>query len=216
MGDQRTPEEPGRRTEYEDRELPAPLPHLQDAVYIKNRAGQFLYANLGMARILNAHQPEDLLGRTEADFYPPGIAEALQAEDHELMCSGKALLGRQEKRIDGDGRELLVAITKLPFRDEEGKVVGLVGIARDANREVHPEERLGRPAEFESVGRLAGGIAHDFNNLLTAISGHLQLALMDLKKDRSPVVRLEQALKTVENAAVLSQQLLAVSRKTGH
>ncbi len=75
------------------------------------------------------------------------------------------------------------------------------------------EGQLWQLQKMESIGRLAGGVAHDFNNLLTAISGNIQLALMDTEKGRRPGSRLEQALKAADTASSLTQQLLAFSRK---
>ena len=75
------------------------------------------------------------------------------------------------------------------------------------------EEELRHSQKMEAVGRLAGGVAHDFNNLLTAIIGYA-----DLINERNPpdqVIRqhAELILKAGEQAASLTRQLLAFSRK---
>lgn len=77
----------------------------------------------------------------------------------------------------------------------------------------HSEEALRQSQKMEAVGRLAGGIAHDFNNLLTAIIGYAEL--INLRKSRDSVIGQHADLirKAGEQAATLTRQLLAFSRK---
>lgn len=75
------------------------------------------------------------------------------------------------------------------------------------------EEDLRHSQKMEAVGRLAGGVAHDFNNLLTAIIGYADL--INARAPEDPVVRQHADLihKAGEQAASLTKQLLAFSRK---
>jgi nitrogen-specific signal transduction histidine kinase/ActR/RegA family two-component response regulator len=75
------------------------------------------------------------------------------------------------------------------------------------------DERLTRSEKFESIGRLAGGIAHDFNNLLTAILGYTDLLLSERSESDPDRADLEEIQKAGRRAAVLTQQLLAFSRR---
>ena len=75
------------------------------------------------------------------------------------------------------------------------------------------EHELRHSQKMEAVGRLAGGVAHDFNNLLTAIIGYAELIIKRAQRD--PLTRQNGALirKAGEQAASLTRQLLAFSRK---
>ena len=75
------------------------------------------------------------------------------------------------------------------------------------------EDELRHSQKMEAVGRLAGGIAHDFNNLLTAIIGYAELLSSRAVDD--PHTRQQAGLirKAGEQAAMLTRQLLAFSRK---
>lgn len=75
------------------------------------------------------------------------------------------------------------------------------------------ENQLIQAQKMESIGRLAGGIAHDFNNLLTGISGHIELALLDLNPADPLYATLAEVSKATESASYLTRQLLAFSRK---
>ena len=75
------------------------------------------------------------------------------------------------------------------------------------------KSQLFQAQKMESIGRLAGGVAHDFNNLLTAISGNTELALMEPELKPDVTANLEVVVKAAANAADLTKQLLAFSRK---
>ena len=67
---------------------------------------------------------------------------------------------------------------------------------------------------MEALGQLAGGIAHDFNNLLTAISGYLQLLLIDAPRDTQMHQDLMQINAAVDRGTALTRQLRFFTRQT--
>ncbi|MDQ6808671.1 MAG: ATP-binding protein, partial [Verrucomicrobiota bacterium] len=75
------------------------------------------------------------------------------------------------------------------------------------------EEALQHSQKMEAVGRLAGGVAHDFNNLLTAIIGYAELISMRPKVNPIAKQNADLIRKAGEQAAMLTRQLLAFSRK---
>ncbi|MEI9977227.1 MAG: response regulator [Ignavibacteriota bacterium] len=95
---------------------------------------------------------------------------------------------------------------------EDGDV-RLVGVMQDVTEYQHLEEQFQTAQKLESVGRLAGGVAHDFNNLLTVINGYTGLLLRKAGEDTTTRTGLEEIRKAGEKAAMLTQQLLAFSRK---
>ncbi len=84
-------------------------------------------------------------------------------------------------------------------------------VAEKALRE--SEEMLRHSQKMEAVGRLAGGVAHDFNNLLTAIIGYADLLRQRFSEVKSVVYAAELIHQAGEQAAGLTRQLLAFSRK---
>ena len=75
------------------------------------------------------------------------------------------------------------------------------------------EEELRHSQKMEAVGRLAGGVAHDFNNLLTAIIGYAELISARDGGDSTSKQHADLIRKAGEQAATLTRQLLAFSRK---
>ncbi|NTU78528.1 MAG: response regulator [Chloroflexales bacterium] len=75
------------------------------------------------------------------------------------------------------------------------------------------KEQLRQAQKLESIGRLTGGIAHDFNNMLTVIRGYSDLMHATMASDDPHRADLEQIRRAAEQAASLTHQLLAFSRK---
>lgn len=120
---------------------------------------------------------------------------------HKLCCSLEtgdiALLGRMAGRRDEWG---MLANQIIAFRRTQEKLEAA-------------EEQLRHSQKLEAVGRLAGGVAHDFNNLLTAILGYSQLLERKLQRDPTALEQIRLVFRAGEQAAGLTRQLLAFSRK---
>src|ERR1700691_1073626 len=89
----------------------------------------------------------------------------------------------------------------------------LLGITRDVTEMQQLEAQFRQAQKMEAVGRLAGGVAHDFNNILGIIMGYSDIALGEIGAD-SPASRyVSEAKNAAKRGALLTQQLLAFSRK---
>lgn len=110
-------------------------------VYAKDAEGRMLAANRGTAELIGK-QPDAFLGRTDAEFLEDKEqAAAIMANDRRIMASGEA--EQLEEPVDGpDGTPLVWLSTKAPFRDADGKVIGLVGASIDITERKRAEERL--------------------------------------------------------------------------
>jgi signal transduction histidine kinase/CheY-like chemotaxis protein len=112
--------------------------------------------------------------------------------------------------LESENPEGLLPLAKKPH--EFGRLAALILKFRATEQTLHhAEEQLRHSQKLEAVGRLAGGVAHDFNNLLTAIIGYSELI-----EKRAAGTTQEQAQlirKAGEQAAALTRQLLAFSRK---
>jgi len=101
----------------------------------------------------------------------------------------------------------------VPLRDEDGKLTGVIEVARDVTDHRKLEEQLRQSQKMEAVGQLAGGVAHDFNNILTAVIGYGNILMMKMAADDPLRSNVEQILSAAEKAARLTHSLLAYSRK---
>ena len=149
----------------------------------------------------------------------PDHRALVEARLRQVASEGGSLTG-ELRIVPRDGEERWVASRGDVVRDDQGRVVRLVGAAMDvteqhaaAEEKAKIENRLQETQKLESLGILAGGVAHDFNNLLTGILGNTSLARMDLPEDSPVQANLEAIEKTSRRAAELCKQMLAYSGK---
>src|SRR5207245_5287928 len=107
------------------------IDNMPDYVYVKDAAGRYVLGNVVHVRLLGAMHADAVMGKTVFDFYPSELAAQNCADDGAVLTSGQALLNREEPFVDRSGRRRWHATTKVPLRDSQGNIVGLVGIGRD-------------------------------------------------------------------------------------
>src|SRR5918999_31213 len=115
---------------------------LPEQVYVKDTEGHYLLNNLAHVRALGAASPEELAGKSYFCFYPEELAERYRADERELTRSGRPLIDKEEPSVDGEGNERRHSTTKVPLRDGNGEIVGLVGTTRDVTERKAAEEAL--------------------------------------------------------------------------
>ena len=104
---------------------------LPDRVYVKDVESRFTIKNAYDARQMGAASSEETVGKTDFDYYPLELAEQYFADDQAVLRSGQPLVNQEERIISADGTEGWILTSKVPLRDEQGIVIGLVGIGRD-------------------------------------------------------------------------------------
>ena len=132
--------------ENERKILRALIDNIPDFMYVKDAESRFLVANAHLARVVGAETPEELVGKTDFDFFPKNLADTFYEDDQGVMWSGQPLHNREEKTVDSEGNERHVLTTKVPLRDHTGQVVGIAGVGRDISERKTMEDAL-REAE---------------------------------------------------------------------
>ena len=87
-------------------------------------------------------------------------------------------------------------------------------LASEMSGHKETERALRQAQKMEAIARLAGGVAHDFNNLLTSILGFGALVQRQLPEDHMAYEDVKEIIEAGERARDLTQQLLALGRRT--
>jgi PAS domain S-box-containing protein len=142
---------------------------LPDYIYAKDTQSRFLMANRTVAQAMGAASADELIGKTDFEFYPREMAERFSADERAVLLSGRALLNRDEPGRAPDGSPASILTSKVPFRDSSGEIVGIVGVGRDITERKRVDEalhkiesRFRRLAESNMIGVTIGDTSGRF------------------------------------------------------
>jgi two-component system, cell cycle sensor histidine kinase and response regulator CckA len=209
------------RTQESEEWLSTTLMSISDAVIATDKDG----------RIVSMNRVAESLVRpqTEAIGQPlPEIIRIVGKEKHtplfglvEKIIHEGVIVGASDNTflVSKDGSEIPIEYSGAPIRNPHGDILGIILIFRDitprrtAEEALHQsQEELRQAQKMEAIGKLAGGVAHDFNNYLTVIMGYSSL-LLQSQSDGMHRGHAEAIVKAGEGATLVTQQLLAFSRK---
>ena len=122
------------------------IDNLPGYIYIKDRQSRFTLCNAANAAIVGAESEDEIIGKTDHDFFDQKQADEWFAEEQEIMITGKPLTARQGYS-DNNGIPVWSSVTKVPLRDGNGNITGLVGINTDITRSKNIEHDLQKARE---------------------------------------------------------------------
>ena len=120
------------------------MENLPEAIYCKDAQGRYLVDNASHRRILGAESEEQVRGKTIRDFFPAEQAERYAADDESILRGGQLVQNHEEILPDSEGRPRYHAFTKVPLRDSNGQINGLVCIGRDVTAQREAQRQLAR------------------------------------------------------------------------
>ncbi len=154
--------------------LQALLDNIPDTIYFKDKQCRFTRVNKAQANVLGINDPAEAIGRTDHDFFDEAHANNSFADEQKLMLTGVPVVSKQEHIQTVNGWKWFSA-SKVPLKDENDEISGMVGISRDITVYKQMETNL-REKEAELLksnqgkDKLFSVIAHDlrspFNSFL--------------------------------------------------
>lgn len=123
-----------------ERQKKALLDNILDLAWLKDVSGRFIAVNEPFGRACG-FKPEDLAGKNDLDIWPWELAMSYRQDDREVMttCQPKRV---EEPILGPDGRVWWAETIRTPIFDDQGTVIGTVGIARDVTERKQSEEVL--------------------------------------------------------------------------
>ena len=128
--------------ESEREMLRALIDHIPECMYVKDVEGRFVIANVHLARIVGMNDPQQLIGKTDHDFFPLELARKFDADAKRVMQSGQPLFDFEEMSLDLDGNRIPTLTTKVPLYNGRGQVTGIAGVGRDISERKKNEEAM--------------------------------------------------------------------------
>ncbi len=120
--------------------LRAIIDNIPDAVYSKDLNCKKTLANLADLNNMGKTSEAEVIDRDDFDFYPKEIAEKFYADDQTVLQLGKFIINREEYVLDEKQQKRWLISSKIPLRDKDDKIIGLVGIGRDITELKNLEE----------------------------------------------------------------------------
>ena len=115
---------------------------LHQNILRKDLQGRFTFANQQFCKILG-RPLEDIVGKTDFDFFPRELAEKYQRDDQRVMQTGNPHETVEEHQPPGSDK-LYVQVVKTPLRDADGSIIGLQGIFWDITQQRLADEKVRR------------------------------------------------------------------------
>jgi PAS domain S-box-containing protein len=147
--------------------------NLPQMIFVKDVNSVYVACNSLYAKSLGI-LAEEIVGKTDYDFYPETLANKYRAYDKAILTGGRAESFEETRLLNG--KEAIVHAAKAIFKDAQGRVVGVLGVLTDITEQKKYEEIR---ADMERDGRLnlakemASGLAHELSQPLAAISNYL-------------------------------------------
>ncbi|MFH0781660.1 MAG: response regulator [Pseudomonadota bacterium] len=183
---------------------------IPDPIFVKDRKHNWVVLNDAYCTLMG-HDRSELLGKSDYAFFPENEADIFWDKDEEVFTGGAENIN-EESFTDANKVVRTIITKKTLYVNEKGENY-IVGIIRDITEQRRLEEQLRQAVKMEAIGTLAGGVAHDFNNLMTVVIGFCDIALQHIGKEDRLLKDIEQIRKAGQRAALLTNQLLAFSRK---
>lgn len=120
------------------------LDHSSDRIFFKDQESRFVRISRSLARRFGLQDEEEVVGKTDFDFFSPAHAQNAFDDEKRIMQSGEPIFGKIERETMPDGRIRYAYTTKLPLRNESGNIVGTCGISTDLAKQMNDEEMLAK------------------------------------------------------------------------
>ncbi len=204
---------------HEKHILKSLLDNIPDSIYFKDLNSSFTRINKAQARILGLKSPDDAVGKSDFDFFENDHASSAFEDEQSLMKAKKGLVGKIERIRSADGSYIWVTATKEPIFDDNGEVVGMVGISRDISQIKEDEKKLKKYSEElkklnRTKDRLFSIIAHDLRGPFNALLGLSEIMLTEFEDLTDEEVKgyLEELYGAIKMEFQLLENLLNWSR----
>jgi two-component system, NarL family, sensor histidine kinase UhpB len=142
------------------------IDHLPDYIYVKDTSLRHVINNVANVELIGASSEEETLGKTVLDYFDHQTANDYIIKDRELLEKKVAVYNIEEAIVSKNGEKRWLLTTKVPLKDDNENVIGLVGISRDITEHKQIEESLKKSNErYNIVSRATNDAIWDWDLL---------------------------------------------------
>ncbi|MEI7848954.1 MAG: PAS domain S-box protein [Chloroflexota bacterium] len=110
-----------------------------DSIFVKDQDGKYIIMNKTGAHFIG-YSVKEVLGHTDRELFPPKTAYQFQKADAETVESNS--MTEHEEIIEVSGKKRVFLARKTPWRDHNGKIIGVIGTANDITERKSAEDQL--------------------------------------------------------------------------
>ena len=203
--------------EYCDHLLVELINNIPDNIFFKDKESRFLLANEHVANIMGVDSSNELLGKTDFDFYPKKLAQKYRNDELEIIEEGKAKLNIIEQVVDKNHNRKWYSTSKLPLKSKDGEIVGIMGIGRDITQLVKEQKALRKAKhEAEKADRLKSAflanMSHEIRTPLNGIMGFSQFLLQYIPPNEKAEKYIELILRNGTRLLHLISDIIDASK----
>ena len=114
---------------------------IPDLIWLKDANGVYLACNPRCENLIGAKEPS-VIGNTDYDFYDKELADFFRQKDHEAITAGKSCINTETVTFASDGHMEILETIKTPMFDDQGQLIGVLGIAHDITSMRQAQKRL--------------------------------------------------------------------------
>ena len=119
----------------------AMIDQVPDYLFVKDADSRFVVANSAVAADLGL-RPDDLMGKTDFELHRPELAGKFFADDQKVVRTGDPILDIEEFVVDGSGTKQWLSTSKVPLRNGQNEIIGIVGISRNITDRKRAEDQI--------------------------------------------------------------------------
>lgn len=129
--------------------------NMTDTVYFKDRDSKFIWNNVGHAQQLGVASPDELLGKSDFDFFPKDFAQSARDTEITVMASGEPICNIIEELVLDDSNVRYFMASKYPLYNDAGEIIGTWGVSKDVTDQKVMERELQRSySKMELLARV--------------------------------------------------------------
>ncbi len=120
---------------------------IPDLVFTKNTEGRFVLCNKALLDFIGYSSEQEVSGKSAFDLFPREHALVYEEDDLRVLTNGETIRDRETLARDAEGRDFWREVIKAPLKDQNGTIIGLVGISQNIQKRKEREQTLAASQE---------------------------------------------------------------------